>query len=429
MNRLFRTFLFLPALIVALVIVPAMALSVGFSWTAHAASDENMAYYATISPRPTPHGTVPRPTPVHRPPHRPHFYPTATPYYVAPTATPAATPTATPTTAPSDTAFANGHRLKKVIGDRLSNVIYGYTTENELYRSPDDGATWNLVTSSPKVDDFIMNAADPNVLYSGVGTDCDLQSTANEPMYKSTNGGLTWVALPDSNNKRPLLSHQGDPNSLFAADCKVPYVTTNGGQTWTAKPDSSTELLWDTYHVVDMTAASLLGKPQPDKANWDQIFAGGISADGSGVVAFTNDQGKTWVRLTPKVEPASWGMTAITADPFIEGLVGFVEPKGVWTTENYGVDWKFTTDGLQDVITSGVADSADLNDIVHHPNNQFYLATVRGLYSKPVAEKHWNKVTGTPYDSTAVTGLLFTESNPGVLWLNTADGVYTHSIQ
>ncbi|CAN5810988.1 hypothetical protein BH10CHL1_BH10CHL1_10420 [soil metagenome] len=420
MNRLFRTFLFLPALILALVVVPVLALSGSFSWTAHAASIDSSAYYAgTISPLPTPHGTVPRPTPVRRP-HRPHFYPTATPFYVA--------PTATPTAVPSDTGYANGHRLKKVIGDRLSNVIYGYTTDNELYRSPDDGATWNLVTSSPQVDDFIMNAADPNVLYSGVGAGCTEVDPANAPMYKSTNGGLTWVALPDSANKRPLLSNQGDPNSLFAADCKAPYVTTDGGQTWTARPDPSSEALWDTYHVVDMTAASLLGDPQPDKPNWDQIFAGGVSADGSGVVAFTNDQGQTWVRLTPKVEPASWGMTAIAADPFIEGLIGFVEPKGVWSTENYGVDWKFTTDGLQDVLNNSADGSATLNDIVHHPNNQFYVATIRGLYTKLVTDKQWTKIADTLYDNTAVTGLLFTESNPGVLWLNTADGVYTYSI-
>ena len=417
MNRLLRTFLFFPALILALVIVPVMVLSGSFSWTAYAADVAQTAFRS-----PLPGSTVPWPTP--RPPrHHPHPYPTATPYYAPPT--PTLTPTATPVAA-TDAIFASGHRLQKVIGDRLSNVIYGYTTDGWLYRSADDGASWNLVTSSPQVDDFIMNAANPNVLYSGKGVACDQASSTPEPMYKSVNGGLTWVALPDSDNKRPLLSNQGDPDSLFAADCKAPFVTTDGGQTWTARPDTSAAALWDGYHVVDMTAASLLGDPRPSTPNWDQIFAGGLAADGSGVVAFTNDQGKTWVRLTPNVEPASWGLTAIVADPFIEGLIGFAEPKGVWTTENYGVNWKFTTAGLQDVVNG---DPAGLNDLVHHPSNQFYLATVRGLYTKALAATNWDKVTGTAYDATAITNLLFTESNPGTLWLNTADGVYTYPVK
>lgn len=352
MNRLFRTFLFLPALVLALVILPLMALSTGFgpdgfSGKAYAAPDEASVsqpqFYDTYGPPPS--GTVPRPTPPHR--HRRPF-PTVTPtriyYYTPPTPTaipPTATPMPTATPIAAGSVFASGHHLKKVIGDRLSNVIYGYTTDEWLYRSPDNGVSWNLVTTSPQVDDFIMNAANPNVLYSGKGAPCPDDSKTNEPMYKSTNGGLTWDVLPDSTNKRPLLSHQGDPNSLFAADCKTPYVTTDGGQTWMAKPDTSSEALWNTYHVIHMAAASMLGNPRPDKPNWDQIFGGGISTDGSGVVVFSNDQGKTWVRLTPKVEPASWGMTTIAVDPFIEGLIGFTEPKGVWTTENYGVDWKF----------------------------------------------------------------------------------------
>lgn len=430
MTRIFRTFLLWPAVILALVIIPTVALSAGFTWTAQAAPLENNNF---ASPIVTPPGTVPRPTP--RPPHRhPHWpYPTATPYYVPPTATPTTEPTATATpatpTAPEGVVQVNGHSLKKVIGDRLSNIIYGYTDDGALYRSPDDGASWNLVTSSPQVDDFIMNAANPNVLYSGKGADCTKPGNTAEPMYKSVNGGLTWNALPNSDNKRPFLSHQADPNSLFAADCKVPYVTTDGGQTWSARPDTTSDALWDSYHVVDMVAASLLGNPTPSKPNWDQIFVGGVTTDGSGVVAFTNDQGKTWVRLTPNVNPASWGMTSITADPFIEGMVGFTEPKGVWTTENYGVNWKFSADGLDDVIKPGKAGTVGLNDLVHHTNGNLYLATVRGLYTKSLADKSWTKVAGVDYEDTAITSLLFTQSNSNTLWLNTEAGVFTYQIK
>ena len=424
MNRLLRTFVMLPAMILGFVIIPALVFSLGFgadgfSWDAQAAELYSPSGQGTISPLPTPPGTVPYPTPTRRPHHH-HPYPTVTPTVMP-------TPTTTPES--PDAAYANGERLEKVIGDRLSPVIYGYTTDGALYRSPDNGATWVLVITTPAVDDFVMSAADPNTLYSGKGAPCDGVSTVTEPMFKSIDGGLTWTELPDSTNKRPLLAHQGDVDSIFAADCEMPYVSKDGGQTWTAKAGNPAEALWDTYVVIDMVAASLLGDPQPTTPNWEQIYAGGVAADGSGVVAFTNDEGNTWVRLTPNVFPSSWGLSSLTADVYIEGLIGFAEPKGVWTTENYGADWQFSAEGLRNVIDRGIPGSYGLNDLAYHPNDQFYLATVRGLYTKALADTDWEKVTETAYDLISVNSILYTESNLGKLWLNTADGVYIYTIQ
>lgn len=96
---------------------------------------------------------------------------TASPTATEPTATPtepAVTPTETITTgtALSDTVNIKGYSLKKVIGDRLSSMIYGYTDNGWLFRTPDDGETWMLITTSPSVEDFVMSPAEPNVLFS-----------------------------------------------------------------------------------------------------------------------------------------------------------------------------------------------------------------------------------------------------------------------
>jgi hypothetical protein len=319
--------------------------------------------------------------------------------------------------------------LQRVIGDRLSSTIYGYTANGRLYRSNNDGRTWYLVATDPVVDDFIMSAADPNVLYSGAGIPCDGGSYPSEPMYKSVDGGVNWSLVPGADNLRPLLAHQGDAASIFAADCGQPYVSQDGGATWTAKPDTSANALWDTYIAVDMAAASLLGNPRPDTANWDQIVVGGIAEDGSGVVAFTNDLGDTWTQLTPNVYPASWGMSAVTVDVYTDGLVAFAEPKSVWQTENYGVNWQISTMGLEALADSDLAgDTLGLLDLVYHPNGTLYLGTVEGLYTKGLSAQSWSKVTGSGFVDSAVTGLLYTESSLGTLWLNAADGVYTHQV-
>jgi photosystem II stability/assembly factor-like uncharacterized protein len=428
MQRLLRTFLVLPALIIGLIVIPTVAFS------ANGENDWQTVLGQTISPLPTPtnSGTVPPPTPTRRPPV---VYPTATPYYrptrVYPTPiVPTATTTVSPAT-PTDEAFIGNERIQKVIGDRLSSVIYAYTEAGWLYRSDDDGRVWTLVTTTPMVDDFVMDADNPDVLYSDSEVSCE-DGTASEeaPMYRSIDGGLTWIELPDSAAKRPLLAHQGDANSLFAADCAMLYLTTNGGLTWEARPDTSPDTLWESYHVVDMTAASLLGDTQPDEPNWNQLFAAGLNENGTGVVAFSNDLGETWVRLTPNIDPAPWGMTAITADPFVEGLVGFSEPRSVWFTENFGVNWQVTTKGLSNVVDRGIAGAPfGLNDIVYHPTGELYLATARGLYHKPTADSEWNKVEDTDFDLSELTGLLFTETNPNKLWINSTDGVFVYVIK
>ena len=444
MNRFFRTFLILPALIAALVVIPTVAFSAsqnnGFESPANQTVPGGTSPLPTptpttntVPPLPTattPGGTIPVPTATRRPPVV--VYPTATPVRRFPAATVVATPTAVATTTDevAGSAFIDNERIKMVIGDRLSSTIYAYTFDSWLYRSDDDGRVWALVSTEPTVDNFVMSAADPDVLYGSDGYDCTDPNAEDVLMYKSVDGGVTWIEVADSLNKQPLLAHQGDVDSLFAADCEMLYVTTDGGFSWTAKPDSSPDALWENFRVIDMVAASLVGDPMPDEPNWNQIFAGGINEDGTGVVAFSNDLGESWVRLTPNIDPAPWSLTAITADPFTEGLLAFTEPRSIWFTENYGVNWQVTTKGLSNVLDRGVTGAAfGLFDIVYHPNDTLYVATARGLYEKSPASTNWSKVEDTDFDLVQIDNMLLTETALEKIWLNTEDGVYIYAVE
>jgi hypothetical protein len=423
MNRLMRAFLILPALmttlIVALVLLPSVAFSSGQS------NPEQVSAFFRFSPLPTPSrpgSTVPSPTPS---PTRPP-YPTATPTRIV------RPPSPTPTQ-PSrffDLARIDGAPLRNVIGDRLSSTLYAYTFNGRLYRSANDGTSWQLVSTDPAVDDFLMSAANPNVLYSGAGSRCTGLAQPPQPMYKSTDGGVNWRRLPAADNLRPLLAHPGDPNRLFAAGCDAPYLSTDGGLTWVAKHDQSPDDLWATYRVLAMDSSALVSSAQPNGATWGPIIAGGVAADGSGVVLFTNDEGDHWVRLTPNVYPASWGMTALAVDLYTEGLVAFAEPRSVWQTSNYGVNWQITSKGLETVAQRDLAGALfGLHDLAYHPSGRLYLATVRGLYVKPFTGQMWSKISETSFDNVSITNLLYTETNLNQFWLNTPEGVYWYRIQ
>ncbi len=437
MNRMLRTFVMLPALILALIVIPTVAFSASqsgesdFFWNLIQLDDtQSVSYQGTISPLPTPTtggGTVPMPTATRKPPVI--VYPTATPYYRPRAVVPTATPVVATLT---EEFYINRIRIEKVIGDRLSSTIYAYSEDGWLYRSDDDGTIWSLVSTTPEVSDFVMSAANPDVLYGSNGIDCEADFGSNTNLiYKSVDGGVTWIETPGSAGKLPLLAHQGDENSLFVADCEMLFLTLDGGFSWIAKPDTSPDALWETHRVVDMVAASLVGDPTPATPNWNQLFAGGVDAEGTGVIAFSNDLGDTWIRLTPNISPAPWSMTAITADPFVEGLVAFTEPRSVWFTENFGVNWQVTTKGLSNVLDRGISGAAfGLNDILYHSQSgELYLATARGLYMKSTASNTWVKVDETAFDLANITGLLYTESAPQQMWLNTDDGVFIYEVE
>lgn len=434
MHRTIRSIFTLTALMVGLILIPAVALSAAgngergqFSKEAQtvpgptATTGGTIPPVATATPKPwTPKPPKPKPTHIV---YKPKPYPT--PVRVMPTATPVT---------PDSALRLGGYWVERVIGDRFSDVIYAYAND-WLYRSENDGNTWTLITSTPAVDDFIMNAFDPTVLYSGNGNSCD-SNEAPQPMLKSTNGGIDWIVLPGSEGLRPLLSHAFDSETLFAADCQWLYLSNDGGSTWTASPTLAPNGIWANYTVENAAAVYSDAATAGNVIGWNWIYAGAKTAEGNGVVAFTTDEGATWQQITPNVDPSPWDFTALAVDPFIMGRIWFASPQGVWASLDNGQTWQAFSSGLDSTLLStgaaaedDAAGEAGLTAVVLHPNEDLYLGTARGLYVKAVGENQWTKITGTAFDDTTINRILFTESNPDVLYLNTTEGVHLVQIQ
>ena len=417
MRSLSRTFLLLPALILALVLIPTVVMSAAGSAVQAPLADTSLSAGAfdqnSVAAMQRPPGTVPPPPsplpgPLPRPvPPRPRPIP------------PAPTPVVT-----ANKAMIYPHEIEKVIGDRLSPTIYAFTNNDSLYRSDDNGRIWFLIRSQLEVDDFVMSVADPNVLYSGKGADCADPAASNEPFYQSLDGGYTWDEMPTAINLRPLLIDPADPYRLFATDCTMLYLSEDGGMSWVEKPDNSASQLWMTYRVVDMAAASLVGDPTPAQPHWQQLYAIGVDANGVGVIAFSGDEGETCANITdPNQAPEA--LSVVTAQLKQAGAVWMIAGKGVWATADFGINWGLTNRGL-----SSLASAGNLNDLTYAFNGKLYLATARGLYEKELAGKIWAKTSKTSFGNENLVSLLLTESNPDTLWINTEDeGVFIYRIE
>jgi hypothetical protein len=407
MKASFRTFVVLPAIALALIALPSVVMAAG-SQSLGATVSSVFGSPAVIEqtsplPTPTPGGTVPPPTPRPRPPApRPQPQP--------------AYPTPTPVPSSSTGASLGTYKLVKVIGDRLSSTIYAYTNNGWLFRSDLDGRGWTLVTTEPAVQDFVMSASNPDILYSGAGPDCTGTSVSVSAMYKSEDGGETWVELPTGLDLKPMLVDQGNPDNVFAADCAALYLSTDGGETWTPKPDAAADNLWQTFTPVDMSSGSLVGSPRPETPHWDQIFAAGNDAQLAGVVAFTGDGGATWANIT-NPEQAPTDIRAVVASLTEGGKVWVVDSKGVWSTSDYGVNWTLSNQGLEYLAKINIS----FNDLTYAANGKLYLATGAGLYIQSEPNAPWKLATDVDFRLENMQSLLLTETSPQRLWINALD--------
>ncbi len=397
-KRLVRLLLLLTALFTSLTILPMAAM-------AFAGQGESDVRQGTV-----PGGTVPT-SPIRTP--RPTRVPPQ------PTRAPGQPPAQPPREGrKARVQFRIGQYLvERVIGNRLSSTIYAYTENGALYRSNNNGMTWRLVHARPAVDDFVMSPADPNVLYSGLGCATD----EVQPFYISTNGGRNWTEVGGSEDLKPLLAHPADENTLFALGCDGPYVTFDGAATWETAADFSDEALWDIYGIVEMAdspMATSLSDP-----NWDVVYAAGNGEDGSSVVAFTQDSGASWERLSPDADPAPVGVTAVAADPYIAGRLWVADSQGVWYTEDYGANWELLDEGLEGVVGRG---KSRITDLVFHTSGDLYVGTAMGLFVKRYDSDSFEAVRGEDFGRPAVDSMLLTESNLRNLWLNTPNGVFIY---
>ena len=237
-------------------------------------------------------------------------------------------------------------------------------------------------------------------------------------MYKSENGGETWTELAAGLDLKPMLIDPANPNNVFAADCTTLYLSSDGGQTWTPQPAAPADNIWQSYGLADMSSGSLVGSPQPATPHWDQIFAVGNDVQGTGIVAFTGDQGASWANITDPANPPLKA-TVVLASLTEGGKVWVVSSKGVWSTTDYGVNWSLSNKGLEYLVKTNTA----FNDLANGYNGNLYLATSKGLYMQKPADGLWKLPDSKDVNFGAVDmlSLLITESNPGRLWINAQD--------
>lgn len=388
MNSTIRSLVFLPIALVSLIFTIALLFSLG---------NPQIVQGQTILPT----STVP-------PTQAPTIVPSPT---RAPTM-PAATPTPRPIPISDSRARANGWILQKVIGNRLSETIYGMALASRLYRSDDNGVTWALVQRNPAVTDFLMSPADPNTLFSTPPIDC-VDDVLPMPLYRSDDGGVTWTSLNPGFSMLPLVADPLDKDHVIAAGCDGLYRTEDGGWSWLPLSTLADNALWEEFHALEIAPVYFADGDDPALTNLYTLVA---DDEGATRLIFSDDGGVTWSEVSPMDVELTF--RALAVDQYEIGRVWLSEESGVWSTEDQGQYWGLSKRGLDNALAYG------LSDLVLDQGGQLYLGSGYGVYSKDATELLWSKLGNRTIQQQEIITLLYTENAPGQIWLNTVKGVY-----
>lgn len=218
-----------------------------------------------------------------------------------------------------------GHETVRALAQAPTNpkiLVAGSLTG--VYRSKDEGATWERITPAghPDLKNFDSLAFDPkdeNIIYAG---------TYHLP-WKTENGGKDWFPIQkgmiDDSDVMSIIVDPQNPANVHATACSGIYRSVNGAQQW-AKYQGIPFVFRRTQLI------------RQDPTNPQILYAGTTS----GLWKTTNE--KDFKRVTP----VDWVVNDIIIDPKnSQRLIIGTEREGVQVSENGGETFAAANNGFQ----------------------------------------------------------------------------------
>jgi photosystem II stability/assembly factor-like uncharacterized protein len=241
-----------------------------------------------------------------------------------------------------------------------SSVIYIGASTGGIFKSTDNGLSWNNLFANAEVISIGDLAIDPNnndVIYAGTGeANAASFSFLGNGIYKSTDAGVSWinVGLPNSAYIGRIIVDYSNSQRIFAASCgnlftpgpdRGIYRSDNGGLTWNRKlfVTDSTSGIDIVQNPVNPSIIYAAMWERMRGLNYRRSF--GYS---SGIYKSTNG-GDTWQRLQNGI-PNSYefgriGLSIAPSNPDI--VYAFCDNEfsvDVFRTNNGGTSWVQVSD-------------------------------------------------------------------------------------
>src|SRR5438132_8145590 len=255
-----------------------------------------------------------------------------------------------------------GGRVGAVAGDPSDlRIFYFGSTGGGVWKTTDGGVYWQNVSDGffqrASVGARALAAADPNVLYAGMGESCIRGNVSHgDGVYRSTDGGKTWshLGLADTRHISKIRVHPRDPNLLYVAalghahgpnDERGIYRSKDGGHSWEhvlfrSQDAGANDLSMDPHNPRVLYASFWEARRSP----WS-LSSGG---PGGGLLK-SSDGGDTWTEISqnkgfPKGALGKIGVCVSAAQRNPVFVIVEAEKGGVFRSDDAGETWDKASD-------------------------------------------------------------------------------------
>lgn len=254
------------------------------------------------------------------------------------------------------------------------NILY-IATNDYIFKSRDEGQTWEAVSKGMTHSRVIALAVDPLLsanVYAGTKGDAVFKSFSGGQQWQSMGTGLGGVTITSVVHELKFVP--GSSQHLFAATSMGVFETENGGTNWIKRMEGMTEVLMVVSVDVD--------PKQPQT-----LFAGT-----SGGMYRSTDGAKMWTKVNhglvpPDVLKSSRALSVVKVkiDPHHPKTVYTATLKGLFRTSDGGESWQRIGESLPDQFFSDLILDSEQPDVL-------YVASRKGIHKSLDGGNTWQAV-------------------------------------
>jgi photosystem II stability/assembly factor-like uncharacterized protein len=276
-------------------------------------------------------------------------------------------------------------------------------TNDSVYKTRDDGATWNPVTEGlghARIVSLAIHPINTSTIYAG---------TLGDAVYRSVDGGNRWSIINAGMKEHvtyvnAFVFHPKNPETILAATTVGFFKTVNGGMMWDELPNKGMDSVYIVSAALDPTDTNVL-------------YAGT-----SGGVYKTVNGGLTWHEANNGLvlpEPGtalSMGVNALVMDPLKTTTLYAGTTRGAFKTTDGAMSWTKIQEGMGERFVASL--------LIHPTTNRtLFAGTQNGVYQSTDGGEHWAALNNG-LTNLSIRSLVMHPQDPNRLYAGTQGGFF-----